>query len=200
MNLVQRAQNIMVKPQQEWPVIESEPTTPADLYASYVVPLAAIGPIASIIGLSVIGYSYGGLGSFRFSFVFSILFAIILFVLDLVMVYVIALVVDALAPSFSAQKNFNQAFKLVAYSRTPAWIAAVILIIPSLSIVAGLVGLYGLFLLFVGLPILMKSPQDKTIPYIAVIAIIAIVLSYLIQRITWEIVVRVISPVDFVAF
>jgi len=177
-------------------VIEAEPTTPAELYTSYIIPLAAIGPIAAIIGFSVIGYSYGGLVSVRFSFVFSIVFALVLFVLDLLMVYIIALVVDALAPSFSAQKNFNQAFKLIAYSRTPAWIAAILLIFPSLSIVAGLVGLYGLYLLFLGLPILMKCPQDKTIAYIAVVAVIAIVLSYLIQRITWEIVIRVISPMD----
>jgi Yip1 domain len=194
MNLVQRAQRILLQPQQEWPVIESEPTGPAQLYPGYIIPLAAIGPIALIIGLSVIGISYG-FGSVRIPIQYSILWAIVYFALSLAMVYVLALLADALAPSFSGQKNFNQAFKLATYIHTPLWIASVILILPTLDFLAFLAGLYGIFLLFLGAPILMKTPQDKTIGYVAILAIASGVLAYLAWRIAGEIVFRVIiSP------
>jgi hypothetical protein len=188
MNLVERAQKILLQPQQEWPVIESEPTTPGQLYAGYILPLAAIGPIALIIGLSVIGVGYG----FRIPIQYSILWAVVYFALTLGMVYVLALIIDALAPSFSAQKNLNQAFKLATYIYTPLWIVSILFIFPSLDFLPFLAGLYGLFLLFLGLPVLMKALQDKAVGYVGVAAIAAAVLSYAVWRIAGEIVYRAI--------
>src|SRR6266704_1281620 len=48
--LLERAKNILLKPNAEWPVIAAETTSTGKLYTGYIVPLAAIGPIASIIG------------------------------------------------------------------------------------------------------------------------------------------------------
>ena len=47
-----------------------------------------------------------------------------------------------------------------------------------------LLGLYSFYLLFLGLPLLMETPEDKTIPYFAVIVITAIVINVLIRAIT----------------
>ena len=55
MNLTERAKNILLQPVQEWSIIDKEPGSAAELYKSYIVPLAAIGPVASIIGLSIFG-------------------------------------------------------------------------------------------------------------------------------------------------
>jgi hypothetical protein len=43
MNLTECVKNIFVNPNQEWPVIEKEAASVADLYTSYIMPLAAIG-------------------------------------------------------------------------------------------------------------------------------------------------------------
>jgi hypothetical protein len=175
-------------------VIESEPTTPAQLYPGYIIPLAAIGPIALVIGLSVIGIGLGGFGTFRFPIGYSILWAVIYFALSLGMVYVLALIIDALAPSFSGQKNINQAFKLATYIHTPLWLASVLLIFPRLDFLPFLAGLYGLFLLFLGLPVLMKAPQDKAVAYIGVTAVAAVVLSFLAWKIAGEIFYAAVRP------
>jgi ABC-type Na+ efflux pump permease subunit len=39
-----------------------------------------------------------------------------------------------------------------------------------------ILGLYSLYLLYLGLPILMKSPRDKAVAYTAVVIIAAVVL------------------------
>jgi len=57
MNLVDRAKNILLKPKQEWEIINEETTTTADLYKNYIIYLAAIGPIAAFIGMSIVGVS-----------------------------------------------------------------------------------------------------------------------------------------------
>jgi hypothetical protein len=88
---------------------------------------------------------------------------------------VVALIVDALAPTFSGRKNFESALKVTAYSYTPSWLCGFFLLIPGLRFLT-ILGLYGLYLLWLGLPALMKSPQDKAIGYTAAVVVIAIVI------------------------
>ena len=56
-NLIERVQAILLKPSPTWDVIEGETPSVQSLYTSYIMPLAAIGPVASAIG---------GAGSFFF--------------------------------------------------------------------------------------------------------------------------------------
>ena len=65
MNLIDRVKRILLSPRTEWEVIDAEPTTPAQLYTGYIMPLAAIGPIAQIIGYSVFGISVPFTGTYR---------------------------------------------------------------------------------------------------------------------------------------
>jgi hypothetical protein len=106
----------------------------------------------------------------------AVVSAVLSYGLGLVSVFVMALIIDALAPSFDAQKNQIQALKLVAYSYTGSWVAGVFLIIPILGgLIALLGGLYSLYLMYLGLPKLMKSPPEKTVAYFVVSLVVAIV-------------------------
>jgi hypothetical protein len=106
------------------------------------------------------------------------------FVQTFVSVFVVALIVDALAPTFGGRKDALRALKVTAYSFTPAWVAAVLTVLPSLGPIAGLLGLYGLYLLYLGLPVLMRSPADRSLGYTVVIVLCAIVLSLLVAIVT----------------
>jgi hypothetical protein len=174
--LLERAKNILLKPNAEWPVIAAETTSTGKLYTGYIVPLAAIGPIASIIGMSLVGISVPFLGTMRTPILSSVSYAVVAFVLALIGVFVLALIIDALAPTFSGEKNQAQALKVAAYSYTPAWLAGILGLIPMLSLLGALAALYGLYLLYLGLPVLMKAPKEKAIGYTAVVVLCAIVL------------------------
>ena len=175
MNLVDRVKRILLTPRTEWQVIDAEQTTPAALYTGYIAPLAAIGPVAQLIGMTVFGIPIPFMGTFRVPFGSALMRAIVAYLLTLVATYVLALIIDALAPSFNAQRNQIQALKLAAYSSTAAWVAGIFLIIPALGILS-IVGLYSLYLLYLGLPTLMKTSQDKALPYTGVVVLAAIVL------------------------
>jgi len=116
-----------------------------------------------------------GFGGFRISLFSSLTSGVVSYILTLVGVYVLALIIDALAPTFSAEKNINQAFKVAAYSYTPGWVLGVLLIIPPLSPLM-ILGLYGLYLLYLGLPVLMKAPQEKSLGYTVAVVVAAIVI------------------------
>ena len=183
MAIVERVKNICLKPKLEWPVIAAEPTTAGGLIAGYVAPLVAVGAIAGLIGRSVIGVSVPFMGSYRVPLTAGLVTAIVTFVMAVVGVFVLSLIINALAPTFSGQKNSAQALKLAVYSYTPAWVAGVLQLIPALGILGVLAGLYGLYLLYLGLPRLMNCPQEKAGPYTAVVVVCAIVLTVIIGAI-----------------
>lgn len=173
-SLVERVKNIILQPKAEWPRIDSEPTTIADIYKNYVVILAAIGPVAMLIGQQLFGYRAFGM-VYKPSLTTSITQAVLTYVMSLVSVYVLALIIDALAPNFGGTKDPVKAFKLAAYSSTAAWLAGIFGIIPMLAIL-GIVGLYSLYLLYLGIPVLMRAPEDKAVGYTAVTVLAAILL------------------------
>ncbi len=175
MSIVERVKGILLKPNEEWQTIAGETTTIAELYKTYIMILAAIGPVASIIGMSLVGISLPFAGSFRIPITTSIASAVVSYILTLGGVYVLALIIDALAPTFTGEKNMNQAFKVATYSYTPGWLAGIFTIIPALSIL-GILGLYGLYLLYLGLPVLMKSPHEKSLGYTVAVIVAAVII------------------------
>ena len=178
--LVPRVKAILMTPKTEWPVIAGEAATSADIYLRYVAPLAAIGAIAGFIGTTVVGMSLPIVGTVRSGVGSALAAAIVGYVLTFVQVFVVALIVDALAPTFGGQKDSLRALKVTAYSFTPGWVAAVLVIFPPLGIIAGLIGLYGLYLLYLGLPVLMRSPPERSLGYTVVALIAAIVVGIVI--------------------
>jgi len=177
--IIARVQQILLNPQAAWAQIDGESTGVQSLYMNYIIPLAAIPAIARFLGFFV-----SGLG-------FLLLPAIVSFAFSLGAVYVFALIIDYLAPQFGAEKNFNQAFKVAAYAPTAAWIAGVFDIIPGLGNIVSVLGaIYSLYILFLGLPVLMKPPAERATTY----TIVAIVCAVVVGAIFGAIAARLFVP------
>jgi hypothetical protein len=181
MRIVDRARNIIATPNTEWPVIEAEATPIGQVIVNYVLPLAAIAALANFISTSIIGTSVPMLGTIRLGIGWGLAQALYSIVMAVVFVFVLGFIIDALAPTFGGQKNMLQAQKLAAYSYTPAWLASVFVILPYLGwLLAFLGAIYGLYLLYLGLPRLMKNPPEKSAGYTALVVVSAIVVVVII--------------------
>jgi hypothetical protein len=174
-DIVARAKNILFTPKTEWDVIEQESATTKELYTGYICVLAAIPAIAGFIGSTVFGYEVLGL-KVRTGVSEGVGQAIVGYALALLSVYVLAIIVDKLAPNFGGQSNQIQALKLATYASTAGWVAGVFQAIPGLRMLVIVGSLYGIYLLYIGLPKLMKNPDDKTAVYTAVVIIATIVI------------------------
>jgi hypothetical protein len=175
MTVADRAKNIVLTPRTEWDVVAVEQTTTQDIYTRHVMPLAAIAVGAWFIGAWLVGFSVPSLGTVRLGFFSALILAILQFCLSLVVVYVVALIIDALAPTFGGRQDRLAAFKVAAYSMTPAWLAGIFSLIPELSFLS-ILGLYGAYLLYLGLPRLMHAPENRAGAYAAVVVLAALVL------------------------
>lgn len=173
--IVAQAKAILVAPKEEWPKIAAGGGSVRSVFTGYVMPLAAIGPLAGFIGGQLFGR--GALFfHYRPSLLFGLSSAITAYVMSLLSTFLIAWVVSFLAGKFGGREDFTRAFKLCAFSFTAAWLAGAFNLLPSLGLIVGLAGLYGLYLFYLGATPMMGVPQDKAVGYTVVTVICAIVL------------------------
>ena len=181
--IIGRVQRLILSPAAEWDAIAGEPADIQKIYMNYVGPLIISSAIAGAIGMSLIGVSVPLVGTFRVPAGAALSQAVISIMLGLIMVYVLAFVINALAPQFGGKQDMGQAFKLAAYAPTASWVAGLLGIIPALGIIALLGALYSLYLLWIGLPKLMKPAEDKAVGYTIAIIVVMIVMSIIIASV-----------------
>jgi hypothetical protein len=171
-----RVTNILTKPKEEWQAIDNESTSVASLYSGYIVILAAIPVVARFIKMSLIGTT-ALFTTVRVGMAIGLVGAIVGYVLSLGGAYLAAFVIEKLAPTFQSQGDTLQALKLVAYASTAYWVAGVFNLLPIIGILGVLAGgIYSIYLFYLGLPALMKTPQDKVVAYMIVAAVIIFVI------------------------
>ena len=182
-DLIDRIKAIILKPAEEWPKIAGEQKSISEVFTRYAVPLAAIGPVCTLIGSQLFGYGAFGF-TYRPTFMGALGTAVVSYVATLVGLFVLMLIADFLAPKFEGTGDRTRAFKLVVYSMTAGWVAGVFGLLPTLGILAALGGLYSIYLFYVGAPVLMKVPQGKAAGYTAVTILAAIVLYLVVGAVT----------------
>jgi Yip1 domain len=183
-SLQTRVVNILTKPADEWRTIAAEPATIEGLMQSYAAPLAAIPAVAQLLGSTLVGVTVPFLGTVRIGFARAAASAIVSWVLALVGAWIAAVVVEKLAPNFQSKGDTPQALKLVVYAMTPVWVAGILNLVPVLGVLVIVAALYAIYLFYLGLPPVMSTPPDKTIPYMLVSALVIIVVSIVLGAIT----------------
>jgi hypothetical protein len=184
MDIRPRVQGIILKPKEEWEKIKAEPATVADIFKSYLMIIAAIPAVAQFLGYWLIGLSLPFRGHIRMSFGFSLGRAIVSYILLLASVFILALIINALAPTFSSRPNQINALKLAAYSLTPYFVAGIFYIIPVLSVLVFVAGLYSLYVFYLGFKAgLMETPPQKIMGYFIITIVVAVVLILVVSLI-----------------
>ncbi len=176
MNLIERVKNILITPKTEWEVINGEAATPQSLLMGYVLPLAivaAVGPLLSgLLFAGALGLKY------------FIITAVIAFIASVVAFYISVYIIDMLAPSFGSEKNMSKSAQLVAYSGTPSYVGALLSFIPIIGWLISLAAwAYGIYLMYLGIGPLKKTPEDKKVVYMIVAFVIMIALYFILVAI-----------------
>jgi len=182
--MISRVKGIMLEPRATWKEIDTEFTKSGEVWGKYIIPLAAIGPIAGMVGMFIFGrrVPFTSLTNpVPISTVIST--GVASFVLSLLMVFVLSRVISLLAPGFGGQRNDVQGLKAAAYSSTAMWLGGIFQLLPALNLVSLIFSLYSLVLLYVGLPIVMKVPKDRAMGYTAVVIIVSIVVFLIVRAI-----------------
>jgi hypothetical protein len=167
--ILSRAWGLLREPKKEWEQIKAEETTIPNILIGYVAPLAAIPPICDLIGSTLFNRML------EIAPADAVVRAFVTWVVSIALVFLLGVLVNTLADNFDGDRNDLAAQKVAAYSLTPSFLSGVFSLWPplwwlSLFALAAMV-----FLMFRGLPILMKAPEDRALSYAATVTIAAMV-------------------------
>ena len=173
--LLGRAKGMLYAPKNEWRHIRRERITPRRLVVGYVTPLAAMAALSAFLRFSVIP---------RVPFAGAAAMALATLGFELLAVLVVALIINLLATSFRGIHDLWQALRVTAYASTPLWLSSVFLPFPTVALPAlFLAGLYHVYLMYLGLEILMKSPPDRALGYATTVVLSAIILGIVFTQV-----------------
>ncbi len=159
MNIAKRIQGLILAPQEEWETIEAEDKSILDLYREYVIILALIPPFANFFGGYFFGFPRAAAHAGQLTLTGGLLRAAVQYFLSLPLLYMVAFVISSIAPHFDGKSDDKRALTLAAYSYTPAWLASAFGLVPGLRWL-DILGFYGLYVFYLGLPRMMKCPKD----------------------------------------
>ncbi|MBN1479209.1 DUF1282 domain-containing protein [candidate division KSB1 bacterium] len=189
--LIHEIKELLLAPAKLFERLKQEETSQSEITKTILVYVAAIPAIAGFIGLVVIGSSgpyYGLYTHSRVSIFSGLIWAVVLFVLTIIGVYLVSFIVSGLAPKFGGIKNELNAFKLTVYSFVPLLVLGAFSMIPALS---GLfiLGLYGIYLFYIGAPILIEIPEEKVLTFTVIVSLISIMITILFYSIAGKVIV-----------
>ena len=172
-----RVIGMLSDPTFEWRTIVGEPADIASLYQNYIAPLAAVPAVATFVGLAVVGLPFIG----RFGFFTSLSSAVMVFVQTLAAPMIAAVVIEQLAPKFKSSGSTVDALKLVAYASTPVWVGSVVFALPYIAIILIVAVAYAVYLFYIGLTPILKTPADSVVPFMVVSALTLLVVNLVLR-------------------
>jgi hypothetical protein len=180
-SLLDRVKNMILTPKTEWPVVAGEPTAIGQLYVSYVAPLALLAAVLAFIHVTLIGVHLPFGGTIRQPFSIGLTSLVMTLVGAFIGLLIVGFIINVLAPTFDGVRDMRQAVKTAAYAFTPAWIGAVFGLLPAFSTLLQLVAdCYAIYVLYLGLPIMMRGKPEKAVGYTASVVVCTIILGFVI--------------------
>lgn len=167
--ILSRAWDLLRQPKKEWVQIKAEETTIPNILLGYVTPLAAIPPVCDLIG------------SVLFNRLLTVepgealIRAIVTWLVSVGLVFFLGVLVNVLADNFDGDKDELAAQKIAAYSMTPAFLSGFFSLWPPLWWVSLFALAAMVYIMYRGLPELMKTPPDRALSYAATVTVAAAV-------------------------
>lgn len=179
---IQHLLRLITSPLQFW---QEEVERPGDL-KSLLVPrmlvLAALPGVAVFISTLLRGLFNG---QWIAGPLVALLSAVLVVAFNVGVWVALGYIIDHLADLFDGQREINQSMKLASGAIIPVWLGFLLNIIPhNVGFILGSVGSlagagYGCYLLYVGLPLMNGTPQDRATSYtVATMAILFVLFSF----------------------
>lgn len=173
MGTTERIKILLFNPKLAWDQISQEKIPILQVILSFFIPLILIPVVATFISYGIIGYRVPYFGLIH-SYELGFRMAISMFASALAGTFISASFLFLLAPFFGSEKNFNKTLQLVIYSYTPFLIGGVFYVYYATSPLGLIIGLYGFYLLFLGLVPMLKIDEDKNTSFFIICLLVTI--------------------------
>ncbi len=172
--LFRRITLLVSNPSRFWNSVKEENLGTMEIRSSYVLPLVILIGVSSFSGAYI--FKHAGL-SIVYPLIIGLGYSIIFFV----SIEIAALLINEISIIFTPNKSHNTVYKLIVYSFTPYMVIMILTRLFSSLLFANIIGLYGVYILWKGLALLMESDQVIRIRLTSLVSL-ATLISFLAIR------------------
>ncbi len=188
---------IYAHPKEEWQVIEQRHES-MSFSLSHILIVALVPAIMAYFSAVHLGWSIGVGDRVFLTSSNGIVLALAIYLGLVVGVFALAYMIRWMSKTFDSEPTYTQALEIASYTATPMFMVAFAAFYPELwfIIAVGLVGLsYSVYLLYTGVPIVMKIPEEKGFVYAS--SVVTVGLIFLVVLMTGSVILWgwVFSPV-----
>lgn len=173
-----RTKDIIINPEIEWIKVKSEIEVKTNHTILILVPFSILLAIGAIIGSVLFNINNLGTG-FNFS---SLIIGINAFLLAILGTFISAYILNELMYNFTKEKDFNTSLSIIINTLIPYYLFAFLAyIIPQLSILFTILGLYSAYIFWYALRNLTKIHHEKIIGFFILSAMIGFVIFFVLK-------------------
>jgi len=185
--MISHVAGLFAHPQQEWREIRDTPEGVPHLYFAHVLFLALIPPVSLYIGTTRIGWTIGNGAPVMLTESSALVMSVMTYLALLAGVAIMGAFIDWMSRTYDSAPGLARCIVFAAYTATPLFIAGLCALFPNVMLIM-LVGLgaisYTTYLLYTGIPIFMKIPEDEGFIYSSSILTIGLVMLVSLMAIT----------------
>ena len=149
--------NIILDPVKAWEIIDSENRPVKIVRNSFFFPLILLISISAFAGSLIFVNS-------KLSAVYSLFVAIKCFGLFYFATYATAFILKEITYTLGLGRDFNISFRMLVYSITPILLCQILSRFFESLLFVNVLGLYGLYIFWVGAEKMLNPPQNKKTP------------------------------------
>ncbi len=171
--------NLLYSPKEEWHCIAKTNRKSSKIFIFFVIPMALIPTISATIGASYVGWNIAGGEIHKLTFESAVQLSIAAFFGMLMAVAVGGWLIQWMAKTYGGNADLSRSMALAAYSATPLFLVGVLGLYPVLwvDMLFTLIAIaLSVRLLFLGVPVMMETDEDKGFLYANSILTVAMVL------------------------
>jgi len=155
---------ILTHPDREWESIRSDQESTTKLYLGHVLVLALVPALSAYFGTTQVGWQIGEGEVVKLTQNSAAQLCILFYAAMLCGIFLIGKFIDFFSLTYGADESEHNGIVLASYTATPLFLVGIIAVYPVLwvNMIAGVIAIcWSVYLLFEGLPILMKIPEER---------------------------------------
>ena len=180
METLRRIVYLVFRPKAEWDAIAREQTSVDALLRRYILPLALLAPVATVIGMKTFDRDWDPAHGFLVPADKILAAGVTTYFATVGSILVLAAIFTLIAPMFGVVRDYLAALKVATYGAIPVMLTGATLFLPVMAIVTMVGVCHTLFLFWVGVRRVLHVPHGDAAEFVGISLVLLTFLSVLI--------------------
>ncbi len=163
-----RIKGMLLSPSLEFEAIAARPSSINELVLRYLIPLALLTPLATMVGMNQFDLAWDSNHGYRVAKVKIFNVGVANFAFEIVTVMLIGFIFFLLMTANRPRRNFVQAMNVAVYGSIPLMLSGILLFIPMNVVISMAAMIHSFILFWIGVQKVMQVDEQNASVFVAV--------------------------------